>query len=59
MHPNLAVFPILFFHADLFAEVCQLPSFRSDFSIYPLHLRRYSHIFIDVNHLNGHAGIWG
>ncbi len=57
MRPDLEAFPILFFHADFFAEVCQLSSFWSDIGLCFLHFRRYSHFFIEVNHLIGHGDI--
>ena len=52
MRSNLRMFPLLFFHAALFVEVCQLSVFRSDSRLFSFQLRRYSHICIDVNGLS-------
>ena len=51
MCPDPIVSPILFFHAALFVEVCQLSSFPPDSRLFSLQPRRPSRIFIDTNGL--------
>jgi hypothetical protein len=52
MRPDLIMFPLLFFHAALFVEVCQLSVFRSDSRLFSFQFRRYFRIFIDTNGLS-------